>query len=341
MLSNVTIVNNFFESRRVARPSALCSRHYHAPFPKCNQAAPCRRVRLAWEKSGSFRAAQPHSQILPQLSFQYSENQSQNPNRMKIQLVLIAIILATCAHAQTNQPIIFDRLLSCSNTVLMTNAEFRVVGSKDRIFFLSGDAYRFFTPSQLNSNVLSRIGISQAKLKARADAEAKREASFAAEQAAIADYRYELSTNVKVIRVFSTDGLNCQTSLGDLVLKNLPGMVSGFLSQKEQLQTEIQDTENWHPTVTTVVTDPNDPDPAGTAEFLNQEKINELIREKKNKLDDLHSRLQELQLDEADHTTVRAYFTGSQYGGMEVWECIGMSERGNIRGNSESDASIP
>lgn len=92
----------------------------------------------------------------------------------------------------------------------------------------------------------------------------------------------------------------------------------------DQLKTDIQNEENYHPTVTTTVYDPNDPDPASTAETLNQEKVDELTEQKKEKLEDLDSQLDTLEYNDAERTTVKAYFTGRKYGGMEVWQFVSM-----------------
>ena len=206
----------------------------------------------------------------------------------------------------------------------MTNAEFRCTSGM-RVFFRNGlENYQFVDAPALNSNVLLKLGISISNLQARVAAEKNRQAAFAAERAALAQYEYSLSTNAQIIHIFSTDGLNCETSRGSIVLRGLPGSVYSFLSQVDQLKTDIQTEENFHPTVTTTVYDPNDPDPGFTAETLNQEKVDELTEQKKEKLEDLNLQLDALESNDAERTTVKAYFTGNKYDGMEVWQFVSM-----------------
>jgi hypothetical protein len=71
-----------------------------------------------------------------------------------------AILLAATLglNAQTNK-IVFDRLLSCSNTVLMVNAEYRCTTGM-RVAFLNADGYQMFDVRSINTNALNRIGIS-------------------------------------------------------------------------------------------------------------------------------------------------------------------------------------
>ncbi len=59
--------------------------------------------------------------------------------------------------------IIFERLLSASNTVLMTNAEFRCI-TGNRIFFKNEDGYEGFGADVLNSNVLTRLNLNASQL---------------------------------------------------------------------------------------------------------------------------------------------------------------------------------
>jgi hypothetical protein len=65
--------------------------------------------------------------------------------------------------AQTNS-IIFSQLLSSTNTVLMTNAEFRTI-SGAKIYFKNDAGYRMFYPGQLNSNALAVLHTSIAQLE--------------------------------------------------------------------------------------------------------------------------------------------------------------------------------
>src|ERR1035437_6379718 len=82
---------------------------------------------------------------------------------MKTKLVLIAAMFAALISAAQTNSIIFPQLLSPTNSVLMTNAEFRVISGK-KIFFLNEAGYKSFTAADLNTNVLAALGTSAAKL---------------------------------------------------------------------------------------------------------------------------------------------------------------------------------
>jgi len=85
---------------------------------------------------------------------------------VKTKLVLIAATFAALvSSAQTNN-IIFQQLLSPTNSVLMTNAEFRVI-AVPKIYFKNDAGYRSFYPGELNSNVLAAIGTSSKKIAAQ------------------------------------------------------------------------------------------------------------------------------------------------------------------------------
>jgi hypothetical protein len=87
--------------------------------------------------------------------------------------LILFLLVAVNASAQTN--VIFPQLLSATNTVLMTNAEFRCI-SGNRIFFLSGETYKVFRPSDLTSNELAALHLSADKLNATQAAQDKAKA---------------------------------------------------------------------------------------------------------------------------------------------------------------------
>jgi hypothetical protein len=105
---------------------------------------------------------------------------------MKIILpIMFVISAALVASAQTNS-IIFPQLLSPTNSVLMTNAEFHsIIGN--RIFFGSGSDIRSFHAGDLNTNVLAALHVTPEQLAekqlAMDAAEQKRKAQLAARQA--------------------------------------------------------------------------------------------------------------------------------------------------------------
>lgn len=82
--------------------------------------------------------------------------------------LLAAIAISLSASAQTNI-VIFNQLLSPSNTVLMTNAEFRCY-SGSKIFFKNDNGYQAFHAFDLSSNVLVALHTSPAQLDAQQQA---------------------------------------------------------------------------------------------------------------------------------------------------------------------------
>jgi hypothetical protein len=94
------------------------------------------------------------------------------------------LFLTVCnaAFAQTNA-IIFPQLLSPSNAVLMTNAEFRCInGSK--IFFKNDAGYQSFACMDLSTNVLNALGTSVGKLDAQQKALDDAKANYKTQSAA-------------------------------------------------------------------------------------------------------------------------------------------------------------
>jgi hypothetical protein len=104
---------------------------------------------------------------------------------MKTKLILLGLILtAITGKAQTNA-IVFPQLLSATNSVLMTNAEFRCfVG--DKVFFRNDNGYQSFHAPALNTNVLTALGTTAGKLEAKQQALDDANQQFKAEQAAAA-----------------------------------------------------------------------------------------------------------------------------------------------------------
>ncbi len=110
---------------------------------------------------------------------------------MKPALVIVALFCALTSFAQTNS-IIFPQLLSPTNSVLMTNAEFRCF-SGAKIFFKNDDGYKSFTAAELNTNVLAALHVTAAGLDAkqasleRANADYARRVLIARQQQAAQD----------------------------------------------------------------------------------------------------------------------------------------------------------
>ena len=85
---------------------------------------------------------------------------------MKRAIALFSILgLAALAGARTND-VVFPQLLSPAGSVLMTNAEFRVI-SGNKIFFRNDNGYQSFHAADLNSNVLAALHVTAAQLDAR------------------------------------------------------------------------------------------------------------------------------------------------------------------------------
>jgi len=97
---------------------------------------------------------------------------------VKTKLVLIAAMFAALVSSAQTNAIIFPQLLSPTNSVLMTNAEFRCYFG-NKIFFRNDAGYQSFHPADLNTNVLATLGTTSAKLevqqKALDDAEKARQ----------------------------------------------------------------------------------------------------------------------------------------------------------------------
>ena len=97
--------------------------------------------------------------------------------KMKLHLVFaiagaLGLTAAALANPQTGQPsaqtnsIVFPQLLSPTDLVLMTNAEFRCL-SGDKIFFRNDNGYQSFRATDLNTEVLAALHITAAQLEAR------------------------------------------------------------------------------------------------------------------------------------------------------------------------------
>ncbi len=101
-------------------------------------------------------------------------------------LLLLSILVVVTGRAQTNA-IVFPELMSCTNTVLMTNAEFRCYSGR-RIFFADATGTRGFTAAQLDARVLTRLGTSAEACEQR---QAEFEAVYAKSHQSIIDQAKE------------------------------------------------------------------------------------------------------------------------------------------------------
>jgi len=76
----------------------------------------------------------------------------------------------------TNQ-IIFDKLLSVSNQVLMTKAEFRFAWGTN-VYFKNDSDYKSFAATALNSNTFTRLKFTPESLQAACDQNAKQHVAY-------------------------------------------------------------------------------------------------------------------------------------------------------------------
>ena len=88
---------------------------------------------------------------------------------MKTKLVFVAVVFAALGSSAQTNSIIFPQLLSPTNSVLMTNAEFRTF-SGSKIFFRNDNGYQSFHAADLNTNVLAALHITAAQLELKQQA---------------------------------------------------------------------------------------------------------------------------------------------------------------------------
>jgi hypothetical protein len=163
---------------------------------------------------------------------------------LKTSLIFLALLVNT-VFAQTKS-IIFPQLLSITNSVLMTNAEFRDV-SGTRIIFLANDVYQSFEASNLNESVLSRLGLTVSQLKSNKDAAKTKQQAAQVAQAAYQKSLAALAGTNREIQILSVNAdygaMKC-TALADgakreILIKNLPFSVQEFLNKYNQLKADI------------------------------------------------------------------------------------------------------
>jgi len=114
-------------------------------------------------------------------------------------LIVILVLTGFTAAGQTNK-IVFEKLLSASNTVLMVNAEYRCTAGM-KVFFLNEDGYKKFEVSALSSNVLAAIGISVEQLEIAKDKQEARHKQYVAQVAVFqqAVWRQEQTNQANII----------------------------------------------------------------------------------------------------------------------------------------------
>ena len=136
---------------------------------------------------------------------------------MKLRLLAgFGIFLAVGASGQTN--IVFPELLSPSETVLMTNAEFRCL-TGGKLCFRSGlSDYRSYEAAKLHTNVLLKLGFTLEDLQKRQAAFDQKNklatAAYAAQAAALAQQRQqaELKAQSDAEKLASFNATNAATA---------------------------------------------------------------------------------------------------------------------------------
>jgi hypothetical protein len=118
---------------------------------------------------------------------------------------------------------------------------------------------------------------------------------------------------------------------GRILLRNMPAEVREFLRVVQQLKSDIATLESQPITVTANSTVYN---PDGTVDQFGSQLASQSAASdayyqakeaKREKLEQMKSKLEKLEDSQWDHTTVRAYPTGQTFGGYEIWTCTGMA----------------
>jgi exonuclease VII small subunit len=120
---------------------------------------------------------------------------------VKTKLVLIAAVFAALVSSAQTNSIIFPELLSPTNSVLMTNAEFRTF-SGSKIFFRNDDGYKSFQAAELNTNVLAALHITAAQLESQ---QAALDAAKQKYKDSVAAYQAEQARQKKLQEQQATD----------------------------------------------------------------------------------------------------------------------------------------
>ncbi len=140
---------------------------------------------------------------------------------MKLTIILIAaLFFAISSSAQTNK-IVFEKLLSPTNSVLMTNAEFRLI-SGDTIIFLNDVGYQKFHASDLNTNVLAALHVTAGGLELAQKELDLKNANYrvwyakqvAAHQAALAEQKSQKLSAEQAARQMQIEWLHYQANHG-------------------------------------------------------------------------------------------------------------------------------
>jgi hypothetical protein len=128
---------------------------------------------------------------------------------MKTKIILVATVFAALISSAQTNGIIFPQLLSPTNSVLMTNAEFRCF-SGNRIIFKNDDGYQTFHAPDLNTNVLATLHITAHQLdrnQKALDAQSRQYKEQAASlQAAEAKKQYDKDHPKSIYTGLNSDG---------------------------------------------------------------------------------------------------------------------------------------
>lgn len=259
---------------------------------------------------------------------------------MKSFFIAFALLLANSAFAQTKS-IIFPQLLSITNSVLMTNAEFRVV-SGTRITFLANDVYQSFEASNLNESVLSRLGLTVSQLKSNKDAAKTKQQAAQVAQAAYQKSLAALAGTNREIKILSVNAdygaMKCTAVVGgekrELLVNNLPASVIEFLGKYNGLKADISRAQ---PLVERQVRQAERADAValtgagGNAVYVNsvmeeRKQANLAMQYAKENAIDLNKLKERLidwtNNDLTNRTTIIAFPTGQSYSSLPVWQSV-------------------
>lgn len=201
----------------------------------------------------------------------------------------------------------------------------------------------------LPADQLTRFGISPKVVAGAVAAEEKAKKLDADLQAAYAKASaamIEQSQNVQVTSIIdevSNHGMPlCSVGHGGggggthpipsrVLLRNLPGEVTGYLHDYQNLKANITTLEAQPITVTansTLYNSDGSVDQFGS-QLATQSAAGDALYQakeaKRDKLDQMNRRLHEMEDSQFEHTGVKIYLTGQTYGGYEIWVCSGMA----------------
>jgi hypothetical protein len=232
----------------------------------------------------------------------------------KIALFLVGAALTV--PAQTNFDVLVCKNASYTNaTIIRATLAYLVVTHNDGIAKVA--------LTNLPSSLQQKYKYDPAKATAALAADEKHRLDDIKTRAEQAKYIASLRGTNRVIRVKAVLGSGvCQTSVGQICITGLPPGVMNFFYQRAEQQAALTDLKNT-PAVGAPVNGVYDYqfelDNARTAALHEAQKL------RKEKLDQLQDDLNSLNQTEGQETTIIAFPTGTMYGGIPLWHCVGVA----------------